>query len=262
MEDLLKVVDLKKSYKCKKSFFKKDTYEEILKGINLEVKSGQIVGLLGESGCGKSTLSKIIVKLIESDCGEIYFNGVDISKMSEEEFHPFRKDIQYISQNPFTSFNPKMKVCKIMTEAMEEFNIGNKETRQDIILELLEDCGLPKDSLNRYPHEFSGGQLQRLAIARALTLNPKLILADEIVSALDISIQAQILDLLMELKDKKNLSILFISHDLGVIRKISNKIYVMEKGKIVDVGTSKYIFEESNVEYTRKLVEALPIFNY
>lgn len=262
MNEVLRVENIDKSYRTEKGLLKKLVVTPVLKNVSLDIKRGEIVGLLGESGCGKSSLAKSIVNLTAIDSGSIFFEGVDISNMKEKDFHKYRQDIQYISQNPFTSFNNKMKVKDILLEAMEEYKLGTEEERMDRINYLLKSCKLPADSLGRYPYEFSGGQLQRLAIARALTVEPKLILADEIVSALDISVQSEILQLLMDLTKNSDLSILFISHDLAVVKILASRIYVMKDGEIVDSGDSDYIFKESRVEYTKKLVDSIPVFPY
>lgn len=262
MQKILEVKNIDKSFVRKNGLFKKETKDKILKNVSFTLEKGKILGLVGESGCGKSTVSNVIVKLIEPDSGEVYFNGENILNIKEKDFRHMRPKIQLISQNPYKAFNPKLNVEELMLDGLLEHFDNTKEELIHKCEEMLEKCGLPKDTMQRYPHEFSGGQLQRISIARTLCMEPELVIADEIVSALDMSTQAEILDLLLKLKKENNLSIIFISHDLGVIRKICDEIVVMKKGEIVDMGDKFHIFHESENEYTKKLVSAIPIFEY
>ena len=226
----------------------------VLKNINLDIKKGEIVSLVGESGCGKSTLANCILKLITPEKGEIYFENQNILKLDKKETFEYRKKIQMIFQNPYSSLNPKMKIKDTLLEPLIIHKEKNKKERIDEIIELV---GISKADLEKYPHEFSGGQRQRIAIARALILKPKFIVADEPVSALDVSICASIVNLLIDLRKKLNLTILFISHDLNLVRYLSDKIAVMNKGEIVEFRETQQLFDNPLDEYTKFLLSSI-----
>lgn len=266
MENLLKVENLKKYFVVgHKDFFKtKPIYLRAVDGVSFEINKGETLGLVGESGCGKSTLARTIIRLYDPTAGDVYINGENIAKMSHKNLIPKRRNIQMIFQDPYASLNPRMTVGDIIAEPLEVFrslkllDITRKEIKEQVKY-LLEVVGLSGSHINRYPHEFSGGQRQRIGIARALALKPKLILCDEPVSALDVSIQAQIINLLQELQDKFSLTYLFIAHDLSVVKHISNRVAVMYLGKIVEIADYKDIYNDPMHPYTKALLSAVPI---
>lgn len=226
--------------------------------ISVSINEGEVLGIVGESGCGKSTLGRALLRLIEPDSGTVSFNGEDLTKARPARLKQLRRDMQIIFQDPYGSLNPRHKVGHIVGEPLIVHKIGNRQRRAERVSELLELVGLPEDSAQKYPHEFSGGQRQRIAIARALALEPKLIVADESVSALDVSIQSQIINLIAELREKLSLSILFISHDLSVIRHVSDRIAVMYLGRIVEIGSAEQIMDAPRHPYTTALLAAVP----
>lgn len=257
-EYLLEVKNLEKIYKSEKSFLapkKDDNY--VLKGVNLNIKKGEIVSLVGESGCGKSTLANCILKLIEPDKGEILFNKENILTLKKNETKLYRRKVQMIFQNPYSSLNPKMKIREILEEPLIIHNFKDKKERTEKIREIIELVGISEDELKKYPHEFSGGQRQRIAIARALILKPQLLVADEPVSALDVSISASIINLLLDLRQKLDLTILFISHDLNLVRYLSDNIAVMDRGEIVEFNSVDELFNNPKDEYTKFLLGAM-----
>jgi oligopeptide/dipeptide ABC transporter ATP-binding protein len=217
------------------------------------------LGLVGESGCGKSTLGRLILSLIQPTAGEVLYKGENLYSLSEKERHARRRDLQIIFQDPYASLNPRMRVGEIVSEGLEIHGLASGRDKKDRVLQLLGQVGLHADHYDRYPHEFSGGQRQRIGIARALAVNPKFIVADEAVSALDVSIQAQIVNLLRELQDKLGLSYLFISHDLRVVSHISHRIAVMYLGKVVEVAPVGRLRREPAHPYTRALFSAVPV---
>ncbi len=259
MENLIEVKSLTKTYSVPASFLGAARSTLALKDINLEIKKGEILALVGESGSGKSTLGNCILKLIEPDCGEILFEGEDILKFDKKKTRDFRKCAQLIFQNPYSSLNPKMKVFEILSEPLLVHKICPKKEFRARVIEMLKTVGLDEGDLKRYPHEFSGGQRQRIAIARALILRPVFIVADEPISALDVSIQAQILNLLKSLKDELNLTYLFISHDLNVVRYLCDRVAILFKGEIVEMGDIEEVFNNPKHPYTKALLCAIPV---
>lgn len=225
--------------------------------ISLKIDSGKTLGLVGESGCGKSTVSRVLMRLIDPTSGTILLNGQDITHMSQAKLRPLRASFQMIAQDPFSSLNPRMRIGRILSEPMEITGIG-PDARQTRIAESLERVGLSKQHISRFPHEFSGGQRQRIAIARALVLQPRLVICDEPVSALDVSVQAQIINLLQDLQRDAGLTYLFISHDLGVVKHISTDVAVMYLGRIVETGPTRAVFGRARHPYTEALLSAIP----
>lgn len=231
-------------------------------GVTFSVRKGKTLGLVGESGCGKSTLGRTVLRLIEPNSGNIIFDGKDITKITQAELRPLRKEIQIVFQDPFASLNPRMSIKEILSEPYEIHGLyKDKSQRLNKIVTLLKEVGLSPESIDRYPHEFSGGQRQRIGIARALSLNPKIIICDEPVSALDVSIQSQILNLMMDLRDKYNLSYIFIAHDLSVIEHISDEVAVMYLGKIVEYTSSDNLYKNPIHPYTKALISSIPRHN-
>lgn len=227
--------------------------------VSFQLRRGEVLGLVGESGCGKSTIGKSILRLLEPTDGEIYLNGVDFRKLKKEELRLKRREIQMIFQDPYSSLDPRMTAKQTIEEAMIIHNIGDKKSRKKRVDELLEVVGLASYHANRYPQEFSGGQRQRIGIARALAADPKLIICDEPVSALDVSVQAQVLNLLRDLQKEFNLTYLFIAHGLSVVRHISDRVGVMYLGKLVEIADKDEIYENHKHPYTAALMAAIPI---
>ncbi|NNC85637.1 MAG: ABC transporter ATP-binding protein [Bacteroidia bacterium] len=259
-QPILEVTGIEKHFVSKKAMLKKN--RTILKAVNnvsFSLYPGETLGLVGESGCGKSTLGKTVLKLLTANAGEMVFSGSAIDSLSDSEFRPLRKDIQIIFQDPYASLNPRQRVLEILTEPMLVHGIGkNASGRKEIATKLLLRVGLNEEHLNRYPHQFSGGQRQRICIARALALKPKLIICDESVSALDVSVQAQVLNLLIELREEFGMSYLFISHDLSVVKFISDRMMVMQGGSIVEIGAAEEIYNDPQTAYTKELIDAVP----
>lgn len=257
---ILKVSNIKKYYPIRKGFFSKSTeFVKAVDDINLVLYPGETLGLVGESGCGKSTLGRCILKLIEPTDGTIEFEGNDITKISNSEMRKLRTKMQIVFQDPYSSLNPRLTVGQAIIEPMMVHGLHhNYAQRKAKCIELLENVGLLPSHFDRYPHEFSGGQRQRVCIARALALEPKLIICDESVSALDVSVQAQVLNLLSDIRDKYSLSYIFISHDLSVVKHFSDRLIVMNKGKIVEEGYPDEVYANPKQEYTRQLIEAIP----
>ena len=258
---LLEVQDLKKYY-YKEGFLTSDKIPiRAVNGISFSIRKGETLGLVGESGGGKTTAGKSILRLIEPTSGQVFFKGQDIVRLDREGMRKLRPHMQFIFQDPYESLNPRMKVEEIVGEGLEVHRVARGKEKLRRVSELLEKVGLHPQDAQRYPHEFSGGQRQRIGIARAISLNPELIVADEPVSALDVSIQAQILNLLMDLRDQLGLTYLFISHDLRVVKYVSDRIAVMYMGKIVEMAHSEDLFKRPLHPYTQVLLKAIPKLN-
>ena len=228
-------------------------------GVSLHIHPGETLGLVGESGCGKSTLGKTLARLYKPTAGTISFEGREISSLSRRELQPIRREIQMVFQDPYESLNPRQTVGSILEEPYVIHKLGTKRERRQWVAELLEKVGLPRTALNRFPFEFSGGQRQRIGIARALALKPRLIICDEAVSALDVSIQSQILNLLLDLQKELGLSYLFISHDLAVVKHVSDRIAIMYLGRIVEIGDAQTLYNSPAHPYTQALLSAIPV---
>lgn len=258
--NLLEVRNLKKYYSVKSGFLNKDRRSvKAVDGINLSVKQGEILGIVGESGCGKSTFGRSILRLIEPTSGEVIFEGTNICGLKKEEMRLKRREMQIVFQDPGASLNPRLTVGEIIGEPLEVFHICEGREKEERIYKLMDLVGINRAYINRFPHEFSGGQRQRLGIARALAVNPKLIICDEPVSALDVSIRAQVLNLMKELKDKLNLTYIFISHDLSVVHHICDRVAVMYLGRVVEIADKKQIYENPVHPYTKALLSAIPM---
>jgi oligopeptide/dipeptide ABC transporter ATP-binding protein len=252
----LEIQNLKKSFPL--GMLKKNTSLKAVDGVSFCIEKNQTVSLVGESGCGKTTLGRLIVRLLKPDSGTVRWKNQDLSLLSEKQFFPIRKEIQMIFQDPFTSLNPRWTLQKILTEGVNNFKKTSPSELSACAAHWVKQMGLPKNSENHYPHEFSGGQRQRIAIARALALSPELIICDEIFSALDVSIRAQILNQLLDLKQKLSLSFLFISHHLKLSAMVSDQLFVMYLGKIVEKIPGKNLFENARHPYTQSLLASLP----
>ncbi|AZV42029.1 ABC transporter ATP-binding protein [Peribacillus asahii] len=256
---LLKVEDIKVYFPIRGGLFHTVVdHVRAVDGVSFELQQGETYGLVGESGSGKSTTGKAIVKLHQVTAGTITFQGKDLTYLSRGEMKPFRKDIQMIFQDPYSSLNPKKRVLDIIAEPIRNFERVSATEERKIVQQYLERVGLNPDSIYKYPHEFSGGQRQRIGIARSLTLKPKLIIADEPVSALDVSVQAQVLNFLQDLQKEFQLTYLFVGHDLGVIRHMCDRIGVMYRGRLVEEGTSQDIYKNPQHIYTKRLMAAIP----
>jgi peptide/nickel transport system ATP-binding protein len=256
---ILEVNNVSKIFWNTTGFFKKSTPFKAVDDVSFKVFEGETLGLVGESGCGKSTLSNLILQLDTATEGSIFYKGTDITKLSKDNLRKLRKDIQIIFQDPFASLNPRLSIGEAILEPLVVHHIGkNYKERKEKVLRLLNRVGLDETAFNKYPHQFSGGQRQRIGIARAIALQPKLIICDESVSALDISVQAQVLNLLNELKEKFNFTYIFISHDLAVVKYMSDQLIVMNKGHIEESGEADAIYSEPISDYTKKLIHAIP----
>lgn len=259
-EDLLVVKNLKVYYPLKSGLLRRvQSYIKAVDDVSFVIPKGTTMGLVGESGSGKTTVGRAIVRLTPTTEGSISYGGTEISQLSKKAFFPFRKKIQIVFQDPFSSLNPRMTVYSIISEPLDiHFKHLSKKEKQARVEELLEKVGLEPTHLNRYPHEFSGGQRQRIGIARALAVEPECIICDEPVSALDVSVQAQIVNLLQDLQDELGLTYLFIAHDLAVVEHISNYVLVMNEGKIVEQASAQEIYQNPKEAYTKKLLDAVP----
>lgn len=257
---LLEIRNLKKYFPVGAGLFSRRRGEvKAVDGVDLTVEEGETLGLVGESGCGKSTLGRSILRLIEPTGGEVVFQGKNLLGLSQREVRDMRRQMQIIFQDPYASLNPRMRVGDIVGEGLEIHKLATGRKKRDRVVELLNQVGLREEHYDRYPHEFSGGQRQRIGIARALAVNPKFIVADEPVSSLDVSIQAQIINLLQELQEKMHLTYFFISHDLRVVEHISHRVAIMYLGKIVEIARSDTIYQDAKHPYTRALLSAVPI---
>jgi oligopeptide/dipeptide ABC transporter ATP-binding protein len=255
---LLEVKELKKHFSTKKGFFGKENIVKAVDGVSFSLNEGETLGVVGESGCGKSTLGRTILRLLEPTSGQINFQGRDISGLNRAQMREVRRDMQIVFQDPFASLNPRQTIRTILETPFNIHKIGDKKERNRKIEELLDKIGLTKGQLDNYPHEFSGGQRQRIGIARALTLNPKMIIADEPVSALDVSVQSQVLNLMVSLQKEYNLSYVFISHDLSVVQHISDYVAVMYLGKVVETAHVDELYMNPKHPYTKALLSAVP----
>jgi peptide/nickel transport system ATP-binding protein len=262
-ETLLEVEDVRKHFPITKGIVFKQEVASVraLDGVSLAVQRGETLGIVGESGCGKSTLARVIMRLVEPTSGSVRFDGSDLTGLSEREMRPFRRELQMIFQDPYASLNSRKRVGAIVAEPLEVHGIGTDAERKRRVQDLLEVVGLNPEHFNRFPHEFSGGQRQRIGIARALAVNPKLIVADEPVSALDVSVQAQILNLLKDLQSEFGLTYVFIAHDLSVVRHISDRVVVMYLGKIAELARARDLYARPRHPYTGALLSAVPIAN-
>ena len=255
---LIEVNNLKKYFPVRRSsIIGKNKYLKAVDGVSFYIKEGETFGLVGESGCGKSTTGRSIIRLFDVTEGEILYKGKDIAKLNERELKPYRRKIQVIFQDPYASLNPSLTVEDLISEPLNVYNIGDKKERKEKVLKLLEKVGLGKEHIYRYPHEFSGGQRQRIGIARALSIDPEFVLCDEPISALDVSIQAQVVNMLEDLQKEMGLTYLFIAHDLSMVRHLSHRIGVMYLGKLIETGSSDEIYEHPAHPYTQALLSSV-----
>jgi oligopeptide transport system ATP-binding protein len=257
---LLQVRHVKKYFPIRRGVLQREVARvHAVDDVSFVVREGETLGLVGESGCGKSTLGRTIVRLLEPTDGQIIFQGTPIEHFGTRRMRPLRREMQMVFQDPYASLNPRKRVGTIVSDPMRIHNLGNRAEQKRRVGEILETVGLSPEHYNRFPHEFSGGQRQRIGIARALALQPKLVIADEPVSALDVSIQAQIINLLDDLQDEFGLTYLFVAHDIGVVRHISDRIAVMHHGKLVETGSADQVCEQPADPYTRQLLASVPI---
>ena len=257
--NLISLQNLKVHFKIGGGLFKETKVVKAVDGVSFEIKRGETLGLVGESGCGKSTLGKAILRLTPITSGKAIYNGKDVAHLSETEMREQRKSLQMIFQDPYASLNPRMNVGQIIGEPIRTFGLANGKSVEQMVQDLMETVGMSRRFVKRYPHEFSGGQRQRIGIARALAVDPEFIVADEPISALDVSIQAQIMNLMERLQAEKNLTYLFISHDLRAVRHLSDRVAVMYLGKIVELADGKEIYKESLHPYSKALISAVPV---
>jgi peptide/nickel transport system ATP-binding protein len=258
---LLEVTDLVKHFPIKRGLLVDREVDQVraVDGVSFEVRRGETLGLVGESGSGKSTVCRTVLQLIEPTSGSVRFEGREIAGLGRRQMRPLRRQMQMIFQDPYASLNPRKRVGQIVGDPLKRQGVASGSELRRQVQELLERVGLSSEHYNRFPHEFSGGQRQRIGIARALSLKPKLVICDEPVSALDVSIQAQIVNILDDLQDEFGLAYLFVAHDIGIVRHISDRIAVMNEGKIVEQGTADQVCETPKDEYTKKLLAAVPI---
>ena len=259
-ETLIRVEDIYKHFSASEGFFFRDEKKvKAVDGVSFDVKRGEALGIVGESGCGKSTMGRVLLRLIEADGGKVVFNGDDILSLSNSEMRRRRKDMQIVFQDPFASLNPRMKVGELIAEPLRLHGVKDSDEINKKVAEITKLVGLNEYHLKKYPHEFSGGQRQRICIARALILKPEFVICDEAVSALDVSIQSQIINLLKDLKDELGLTYMFISHDLSVVRHISDRVGVMYLGKMVELAPAESLFKNARHPYTKALISAIPV---
>ena len=260
MAEVLRVAGLKKHFPVRRGLLQSVAgHVRAVDGVSFDIQAGETLCLVGESGCGKSTVGKTILRLQEPTAGQIWLGGTEVTTLTEEQMRAHRRQVQMVFQDPYSSLNPRMRVGQIIAEPLENFDIAHGAEKDRQVLALLDKVGLRQDAVARFPFEFSGGQRQRLGIARALALNPRLIVADEPVSALDVSVQAQVLNLLMDLQEEFGLSYLFVSHDLAVVEHIGHRIAVMYLGRIVELAPRERIFSQPQHPYTEALMAAAPI---
>ena len=259
-EPLLRVEHLKKYFSSRKQFLGGPVKTvKAVDDVTFEIPRGGILGVVGESGCGKSTLGRAILRLHEPDSGSVMYNGIDLLSLDNRQMREYRQKLQIIFQDPYASLNPRMTVKELICASLDVFGIGTKEERIQQVLDMMEKVGLPLEYLNRYPHEFSGGQRQRIMIARALVLKPDFVVCDEPVSALDVSVRAQVLNLMRDLQQELSLTYLFISHDLSVVRYLCDRIMVMYLGKPVEIASKDELYSDAKHPYTRVLLSSIPI---
>ncbi|MBN2395735.1 MAG: ABC transporter ATP-binding protein [Candidatus Atribacteria bacterium] len=259
MSKFVEVKDLKKWFYVGKTIGSGKKALKAVDGVSFFINHKEVLGLVGESGCGKTTCGKMLLRIIDPTSGSIFFDHQEITHLDKRKMQPFRRRMMIIYQDPFGSLDPRMRIGKAIAEPLEVHGIGNSCEREERVVDLMEKVGLSSDQINRYPHEFSGGQRQRIGIARALATNPEFIVADESVSALDVSIQAQIINLLKELQEEFGLTLLFVAHDLSVVKHISDRVAVMYLGKIVEIAEKSLIFSDPKHPYTQALLSAIPI---
>ena len=262
MEDktLVKIENLTKNFISKKSFFGKPlSYVHAVDNVSLDIFKGETLGIVGESGCGKSTLGRSILRLTEPTSGKVIYDKTDLVSLSKEDMRQMRKRLQLVFQDPYASLNPRMTVKDLSKAPLDVFNIGNESERMEKVFQIMKQVGLTEEQLNRYPHEFSGGQRQRIVIARAIILDPEFVVCDEPVSALDVSVRSQVLNLLNTLQKEKNLTYMFISHDLSVVKYISDRIAVMYLGRVVELAEKDELYSHAAHPYTKALLSAVPI---
>lgn len=259
-EKLIEVKNLKKYFPVKGGILQRTVgYVKAVDDVTFDIYKGETLGIVGESGSGKSTLGRVILRLLDPTSGDVIFDGENISTISQNKMRPFRRDMQMVFQDPYASLNPRMSVGELIAEPMVVQNMLTKEERQKKVVELLGKVGLPPEAAMKYPHEFSGGQRQRIGIARSLAINPKFIIGDEPVSALDVSVQSQVLNLMDDLQDEFDLTYLFIAHDLSVVKHISDRVGVMYLGRMAELADKDSLYEEPLHPYTKALLSAVPI---
>ena len=262
MRNVLDVVELKKHFPVKKGLLRRTVGQVYaVDGVSFSIAEGETLGLVGESGCGKSTVARTVLRLIEPTAGSIILDGDDVTRLGKSAMRPYRRQMQMIFQDPFSSLNPRMSAGDIVGEPLSVHGIATGRQKETLTAEIFDQVGLRRSQMRAFPHEFSGGQRQRIAIARALALNPRLIVADEPVSALDVSIQAQVINLMMDLQREKRLSYMFIAHDLAVVEHISHRIAVMYLGRIVEYADKRTLFTQPRHPYTEALLSAVPVPN-
>ena len=258
-EPVIRVEHLKKFFPVKGKLFEKKQYVKAVNDISFSIGKGETLGIVGESGCGKSSLGRTVLKVHQPDSGHIYFNGTDITKLNEKQMHPYRQKMQMIFQDPYASLNPRFTVGETIAEPMEIYQMYDPKERMERVQQLMETVGLKPDHIRRYPHEFSGGQRQRIGIARTLALNPEFIVCDEPFSALDVSIQAQIINLLEKIQDERKISYIVVAHDLNAVRHISHNIGVMYLGHLVEIGPAAEVYQNPKHPYTKALISSIPV---